>query len=332
MSKLYTCVIFLALFLVIAAMAETPSPVEARSANGIATVAEAEQFISQTEKELDDFNTKINHASWVNETYITYDSDAILADYSERFITYQTELAQRVKRFDSLKLPPELDRKFKLLKLQLFSLTDAKERAEVAQISTSLLSDYGKGKYCPKTGKHADHCLAISEVEQILAESRDPGELEDVWAGWQAVGAPLRHRYVRFVELQNQGAREMGYPDMGAFWRSGYDMTPDQFTAEVERLWEQVRPLYESLQAYVRTQLIRQYGPQAVNREGLIRADLLGNPWSQAWGNIYPLVAPGGSRNAGYDLTQILKEKKIDELGMVHYGENFFKSLGLAPL
>jgi peptidyl-dipeptidase A len=310
------------------ALPETKTPAEGSEP----TVAEAEQFIAQTEKELADFNTKASRASWVNLTYITDDTNAIAADYFERFIAYETELARKVKRFDILKLPPMLERKFLLLKLQLFSLSDPKERAEVAQISTSLLSDYGKGKYCPKAGKYAGKCLAISEVEQVLAKSRDAEELKEIWTGWHAIGAPMRQRYVRLIELQNKGARELGYEDMGAFWRSGYDMPPEQFFAEVERLWNHVRPLYEALHAYVRTRLLKRYGQQAVSKDGLIRADLLGNPWAQEWGNIFDLVVSEDSRGTGYDLTQILKEKNVDELAMVHYGESFFKSLGLAPL
>jgi peptidyl-dipeptidase A len=296
------------------------------------SAAEAEKFISAAEARLDDLGVKLNHAAWVQETYINDDTQAILADYDEQQIAYLTELAEKVKRFDGLQMPPALARKFLLLKLSLFSLSDPKERKEVADLGAWLTGEYGKGKYCPKEGKFAGKCLEISDIETVLASSRNPAELKEIWTGWHAIGAPLRQKYTRFIALQNKGAQELGYKDMGALWRAGYDMPPDQFAAELERLWNQVRPLYESLHAYVRTQLAKQYGPAAVTKEGLIRADLLGNPWAQEWGNVYPLVAPKDSKGTGYDLTQRLKEKKMDELGMVHYGENFFISLGFAPL
>jgi peptidyl-dipeptidase A len=165
-----------------------------------------------------------------------------------------------------------------------------------------------------------------------MASSRDADELKDVWAGWATVGAPMRERYEKYIAIQNQGARELGFKDMGAMWRSNYDMTPDEFSAETERLWKQVEPLYISLHTYVRNQLVKQYGPAAASKDGLIRADLLGNPWAQEWGNIYPIVAPRTGAGQGFDLTERLKQKNVDELGMVHYGENFFKSLGFAPL
>jgi peptidyl-dipeptidase A len=307
---------------------------------GKPTVADAEKFMADTEKLLMDLSIKAGRAAWVQANFITDDTEAIAADYNERYIEATTKIAQDVKRYDGLKMPPVLARKFMLLKLSLFSLSDPKDREAVATLGTGLEASYGKGKATITSGKLAGKSLAIGDVEKVFASSRDPEEMKEVWVAWHKVGMDkdasgqsMRDRYTKFVQLQNKGAQELGYKNMGAMWRSNYDMTPEQFSAEVERLWQQVRPLYESLHAYVRTQLVKQYGPTAVTKDGLIRADLLGNPWAQEWGNIYPLVAPATSANSkGPDLTEILKEKKVDELGMVHYGENFFKSLGFAPL
>jgi peptidyl-dipeptidase A len=293
-------------------------------------LAEAEKFIADTEKLLLDLSTKASRAAWVQANFITDDTEAIASQANQDYIEATTSIAAKVKRFDGMKLTPVLDRKFKLLKLSLFSLSDPKEREEVATLGTNLEAEYGKGKACFKTG-NKDKCLPIGEVEEIFANSRDPEELKQIWKAWNEVGAPLKQKYTRFIQLQNKGAQELGFKDMGAMWRSNYDMTPEQFSAEVERLWSQVRPLYESLHAYVRAKLVRQYGSQAVTPDGMIRADLLGNPWAQEWGNIFPMVS-NTSAGRGYDLTAILKQKKVDELGMVRYGENFFKSLGFAPL
>jgi peptidyl-dipeptidase A len=209
--------------------------------------------------------------------------------------------------------------------------SDPKELAEMSRIATSLEADYGKGKYCPTSGKHAGECLDITQIEKIMASSTDPDQLQDVWVGWHRISPPMRERYVRWVELGNKGAREMGFSDLSAMWREGYDMTPDEFSAEVERLWQQVKPLYESLHAYVRGKLVERYGPIAVDAGGKIRADLLGNPWAQEWGNIFSLVAPAQQKQP-YDVTDLLKAKNVDAIGMVKFGEQFFTSLGFAPL
>jgi peptidyl-dipeptidase A len=108
-------------------------------------------------------------------------------------------------------------------------------------------------------------------------------------------------------------------------------MAPNEFEAELDRLWGQVKPLYEALHAHVRAGLRARYGPDKVPEAGPIPAHLLGNMWAQEWGNIYPLVARGtGSR--GYDLTELLRRKGVDELELVRIGERFFSSLGFEPL
>jgi peptidyl-dipeptidase A len=197
----------------------------------------------------------------------------------------------------------------------------------MSEIAASLESDYGKGKYCDAAGK----CLDITAIEKVMGESRDPNHLKELWTGWHVVGAPMRKRYSRFVELSNQGARDLGFKDTGALWRAGYDMPPDQFSAEVNRLWEQVRPLYLSLFTFVRARLSQKYGPQLVPPDGPIPAHLLGNPWAQTWGNVFPLLGlPEKSR--GYDLSELLRAKNLGAQGMVKYGENFYKSLGFEPL
>ena len=181
-------------------------------------------------------------------------------------------------------------------------------------------------------GASRSNCLQISDLSQVIAENRDPATLLDAWKGWHAVGAPMRERYSRFVDLSNKGARELGFADLGTMWRSNYDMPADAFSAEVERLWQQVRPLYLSLHAYVRTKLGEKYGTELVPQNGMIPAHLLGNMWAQEWGNIYDVVAPATSMGPGYDLTALLKQKGIEPVQMVKIGEQFFTSMGFAPL
>jgi peptidyl-dipeptidase A len=306
---------------------------ESEAANP-ATLAEAEDFMNTAEARLAALSVEANRANWVHENFITDDSEALAALVNDEFTAATTELVEQAKRFDGLTMPPELARKFLLLKLSVLNLPaavaapkDPRLRKELTEIAVSLDSDYGKGKFRDSSGKTLD----INEVENIMAENRDPARLEQVWLGWHSIGAPMRHRYARFVELSNQGAREIGFKDTGALWRAGYDMPPDQFSAELDQMWNQVRPLYLSLFTYVRARLSAKYGPQVVPREGPLPAHLLGNPWAQTWGNIFPLL--GLSENSrGYDLTELLRAKKVDPIGMVKYGENFYKSLGFEPL
>jgi len=297
--------------------------------NSKPTVADAEMFMQKAEARLADMNVKANQANWVHENFITDDTEALAADVNDEQIAATTELIEQAKRFEGLQMPAELARKFILLKLSLVAPGphDPALRKEMSQVAVSLESDYGKGKYCDKSGK----CLDITAIEKEMGENRDPERLKELWVGWHAVGAPMRKKYGRFVELSNQGARDLGFKDTGVLWRAGYDMPPEKFGADVDRLWEQVRPLYLALYTFVRARLSEKYGSQVVPPDGPMRADLLGNPWAQEWGNIFPLMGlPENSR--GYDLTELLRAKSLDAHGMVKYGENFYKSLGFDPL
>ncbi len=298
---------------------------------GAPTAAEARAFTEGAEKRLLALWIKAGRAQWVQENFITDDTERISADADEEVKAATAELAAQAKRYDGMALPEDVARKLKLLKLSVDvpAPRNPAELAELAQINASLQSDYGRGKWCPDGP--AGKCLALGDMERIMAQSRDPKELLRVWEGWHAVGAPMRGRYARMVVLANEGARELGFADVGAMWRSNYDMPPDKFAAEVDRLWQQVRPLYVALHAYTRTQLVKQYGASVLTEDGPIPAHLLGNMWGQDWNNIYPLLEPPNA-SPGYDLTQILKSRNTTPLDMVHYGERFFMSLGFAPL
>jgi peptidyl-dipeptidase A len=293
------------------------------------TVDEAKVFADDAEAKLLVLAVEASRAGWVQSTYITDDTEILAAKSNERAINAGVEYAKKATRFDGLKLPDETARKLLILKngLTLAAPADPKESEEVTRIAASMEGEYGKGKYCPQ-GK--DKCLDINEITKIMAESRDPAELLDVWRGWHTISVPMRPEYQRFVELANKGARELGFKDTGAMWRSKYDMPPDAFAREVDRRWEQLKPLYVSLHAYVRWKLREKYG-DAVPAKGPIPAHLLGNIWAQDWSNVYDLVKPAGA-DPGYDLTKILKAKNTDAKGMVRYGETFFTSLGFAPL
>jgi peptidyl-dipeptidase A len=306
-----------------------PTAKTSAQAKGAPTVAEAEAFMKRAEAQLEDLGIRASRASWVQENFITDDTEVLSAQAQEKFTAAVTQLALDARRFDGLKMPPELQRKFKLLKLSLTAPApnnDA-ERKELTEIATWLDGAYGKGKYCKTQSDGKQKCLSLNDLSRTLATSTNPEELLEAWVGWHTISPPMRKKYVRFVELSNKGAKELGFKDTGIMWRENYDMTSEQFSAELERLWRQVEPLYVSLHAYVRKQLIKKYGKIADRPDGLIPAHLLGNMWAQEWGNIYPVVAPANS-DKGYDLTQLLKDHKVDELGMVHYGIGFFSSLG----
>ena len=311
------------------------------------SAADAATFIKDAEKRYLSASIKDSRASWVQSNFITEDTDAIAADSKDNLIAAIKELTDQSRQFDGQQLSPDVARKIKLLKLLAIPLpapSNPAEREELTKITVGMESAYGKFKYCPEPaadagaatrpdaagGEAKKKCQSLGDLEEIMTKSRNPEELKKAWAGWHKVSPQYRKDYARFVELANKGAREMGFKDLGAMWRSNYDMEPDQFAAEMERLWLQVKPLYDSLHTYVRAKLRQKYG-DAVPATGPIPAHLLGNMWSQTWGNIYDIVKPASTAPT-YDLTKILVEKKTDAKQMAKYGEAFFTSLGFEPL
>jgi peptidyl-dipeptidase A len=314
----------LALVIVLALCAEAQSP-------AAPTVAEARSFMERAETRLLSLWIDQQRAQWVSSNLITDDTQLLAASADQAVKAATADLAQQARRFSELALPPDLARKFLLLKLSVSvpAPRDAQAQQDLARIAASLEGDYGKGTWCPDSNK--ENCKQLPDIERILAENRDPRELLQVWRGWHAIAPPMRERYARLVELGNRGARELGFADVGAMWRSGYDMPADDFSKELDRLWEQVRPLYVSLHSYARWKLAEKYGADVLREDQPIPAHLLGNMWAQDWSHVYPLLAPPGGGQA-VDLTGALRARNADARGMVKYGENFFTSLGFAPL
>ncbi len=208
-----------------------------------------------------------------------------------------------------------------------------------------MTGSYGKGQYCPAPGsplfkyavkaqaksKGAAPCLHLEDLSRVLAKSRDFAELVEAWRGWHATAAPMKEKYARYVELANEGAKEIGFDDVGALWRAGYDMPPADFEADIERLWSDVKPLYDELHCYVRARLQAKYGKDKVPDHAPIPAQLLGNMWAQEWNNIAIWSRrTRASRRSTSD--KALEAGHWDAVKMVKQGERFFTGLGFDPL
>lgn len=309
---------------------ETAAPVAA--AAEALTPADASAWIAKVEAEFGAFIVEYSRVSWINATYLTHDSDELAAKYGAELTVKQVGYATEAARYAKIEgLDEETRRKLDMLRNGIALPAPSRPGAaeELNAIATRLGSAYGRGK-----GTLNGQPINGSDIEAEMGNlERTPAELKEMWASWHDnVGAPMREDYSRMTALANEGAKELGFADFGAMWRSGYDMPPEQFAAETERMWQEVKPLYIALHTYVRRKLNEKYGDAVQPRTGPIRADLLGNMWAQEWGNIYPLVAPAGAGDIGYDLTDLIAKKNLDAVGMTKVGEQFFSSLGFAPL
>lgn len=316
---------------------------------GKPTVAEATAFMNDVETELRRLYITRDRAAWINMNFITDDTEAIGAAGEEATAEYITKTILAAQRFEAVRaeMPADLARKFTLLKIAqtIPAPKDAKEREELANLEVEMSSAYGKAKYCPpaksllkkkpaprKAGEPPpDECLNLDELSKILSKSRNEAELREAWEGWHATATPLKAKYARYVALGNKGARDIGYKDMGALWKAGYDMSPDAFEADIDRLWKEIKPFYEELHCYSRAKLRAKYGKAVVGDKAPIPAHLLGNMWAQEWQGMMDLFAPYPAEPK-VDATPKIKSKHTDPKEMVRIGERFFTSLGFSPL
>jgi peptidyl-dipeptidase A len=290
----------------------------------------AEAFVARVNQEMTDLSREQSAAGFTYATYINPDTEFLNAKANERYLAYFSKAVEEAKAFEKQQLAPSTARAIALLKLGVSAPApnDANKRAELAAITSKMEGMYGAAKYCPSG---PESCKDQTQLTDIMAHSRNYAELTDAWTGWHSTARPIRKDYVRFVELANEGAHELGFADLGAMWRSNYDMTPDDFTKETARLWDQLKPLYGQLHCYVRDRLQKTYGADRVPAGKAIPAQLLGNMWAQQWGEIYPLVEPYPGVN-DLDVTAALKQQKYDAVKITRSAENFYVSLGFPQL
>ena len=314
------------------AAAQTAPATEAAAPSYPLTPQGAADFIAAAEKDLFDFGVEYARVQWLNYTYINDTSDALAATYGARDTEKSVHYALEAAKYAAVPgLDPEVKRKLDKLRSRIVMPAPTTPGAadELSQITTRMSSNYGKGQ-----GTLNGQPISGSDIEAEMGElDHTPAEYAEMWTSWHDnVGAPMKDDYVRMVEIGNAGAQELGFSDIGNMWRANYDMPPEEFAALTEKLWQEVKPLYQSLHTYVRWKLNEKYGDAVQPKTGPIRADLLGNMWAQEWGNIYPLVAPPGSGDIGYDVTELLEKSGKSEIDMVKTGEGFFSSLGFEPL
>jgi peptidyl-dipeptidase A len=320
---------------VLLCVAGAPAAAGQRPASDSASAA-GRRFLDAAEHELAVRSVGSNRAGWISENFITHDTELLAAAAQADVALALKRLVDASRRFDGVALPADLRRRLVFLKLQLAAPAppDSADAMEMSRLGAGLDADYGRARSCPPASQGAATCRNLDDLEHVLAHSRNPDSLLEAWRGWHATAVPTRDRYTRFVALANAGARAIGFSDAGAMWRAGYDMPPDSFVAVVDRLWQEVRPLYVQLHAYVRQRLAARYGPALVPPRGMLPVHLLGNLWGQDWSNIADVVVPAtsGHGGGGPDLTAVLKQRQVSAVEMVRMGERFYTSLGFDSL
>jgi peptidyl-dipeptidase A len=296
----------------------------------IAAAETADEFVARTNAELADLLLEVNAAQWTQATYITADTQLLSAKAYERYLEFFGRTVEDAKKFAGQPMSAASKRSIELLKLGVSAPApdDPAKRAELATLLAGMEAKYGTAKYCKPGEKE---CRDEVQLKTVLERSRDYDELLDAWKGWHDQARSLRGDYARFTELANEGARTLGYADLGTMWRSNYDMPADDFAKEAARLYKQVEPLYKDLQCYARTKLARKYGEDKVPAGKPIPAHLFGNMWAQQWDAAYEIFEPYPGVS-DLDVDAALVKQNYDAMKMTRSAEDFYKSIAFPAL
>ena len=289
-----------------------------------------EEFLANVESENKKDGPVIYSASWISSNFITYDSQKVIADYGTKSTLKSLERSREAASFDGLDTSKENQRMLNILKSSFVMPPPLDEElaSELSQITTSLEAMYGSGEYCFDD----EECYDLEAFESIIDNSRDPRELLRAWEGWHEIGKPMKPMYMRMVDIGNQGSVDLGYEGLSDLWFSKYDMPAEDFLDDTDRVWSEVKPLYDALHCHVRAKLNEHYGDEVISKTGPLPVHMLGNMWGQSWSNIYDLVYEEKPDSKYIDVTKIINEKSLSEIEMVEYAEDFFISMGFKPL
>lgn len=315
---------FLSLILIIIVTSCAPSSEQTLSDQDL------EEFLANVELENKKDGPVIYSASWISSNFITYDSQKVIADYGTKSTLKSLERSREAASFDGLDTSKENQRMLNILKSSFVMPPPLDEElaSELSEITTSLEAMYGSGEYC----FDGEECYDLEAFESIIDNSRDPKELLRAWEGWHEIGKPMKPMYMRMVDIGNQGSVDLGYEGLSDLWFSKYDMPAEDFLDDTDRVWSEVKPLYDALHCHVRAKLNEHYGDEVISKTGPLPVHMLGNMWGQSWSNIYDLVYEEKPDSKYIDVTKIINEKSLSEIEMVEYAEDFFISMGFKPL
>ena len=315
---------FLSLILIIIVTSCAPSSEQTLSDQDL------EEFLANVELENKKDGPVIYSASWISSNFITYDSQKVIADYGTKSTLKSLERSREAASFDGLDTSKENQRMLNILKSSFVMPPPLDEElaSELSEITTSLEAMYGSGEYCFDD----EECYDLEAFESIIDNSRDPKELLRAWDGWHEIGKPMKPMYMRMVDIGNQGSVDLGYEGLSDLWFSKYDMPAEDFLDDTDRVWSEVKPLYDALHCHVRAKLNEHYGDEVISKTGPLPVHMLGNMWGQSWSNIYDLVYEEKPDSKYIDVTKIINEKSLSEIQMVEYAEDFFISMGFKPL
>ncbi|XP_025976569.2 angiotensin-converting enzyme 2 [Dromaius novaehollandiae] len=298
---------------------------------------QAQIFLTEFNIKAEDISYESSLASWNYNTNITEETSMKMNEADAKWSAFYDEASRNASNFPLANITDDL------IRLQIQSLQDrgssvlsSEKYTRLSTVLNTMSTIYSTGTVCKPSDPF--NCLVLEPgLDAIMADSTDYHERLWAWEGWRAdVGRLMRPLYEEYVDLKNEAAKLNGYSDYGDYWRANYEAdypeaykySRDQLIEDVEKTFEQIKPLYEQLHAYVRHRLEQFYGPELISSTGCIPAHLLGDMWGRFWTNLYALTVPYPAK-PNIDVTSAMVENNWDVLKIFKTAEAFFASVGL---
>ena len=289
----------------------------------------ADKYLREFDQIATDLTTESSEASWDYETNLTKYNLEKTVNLSVSVSEFFLDASENAAKIKTLDLPSQMQRQINIIRRNADSASN-ELRKEVRELEGKMTSIFGKAKVCKSHKRKGCKYLSLEpDLTKIMRKSRNLDKLLFAWKGWRdAVGPPMKGHYERIVDLLNIGAREHGWIDYGDFLRSEYEQG-DDFELNLRRVWENIKPLYNELHAYVRYRLRNLYGSKLnISMSGTIPAHILGDMYAQNWENIFDVVKPY-SNVQNIDITEAMKGKNYTIEKVFRLAESFFVSVGL---
>ncbi|XP_015522926.1 angiotensin-converting enzyme-like isoform X2 [Neodiprion pinetum] len=294
-------------------------------------LGEALQFLREYDREATAMCNRVTMAQWQFVTNITDNYRRKMLDEQTLKAKFDRASWRKAVSFAWSRIPDPLARRqLKMLATRgRNSLTDDKFN-EIYHLIAEMKELYTRTRLCPyKENDHQCNLVLDPDINKIMAQSKDYKELSYYWRAWhEAVGPPLKNKYMRYVRLANQAARLNGFADAGDQMREDYE--DDSFQQNIAEVISAVTPLYKHLFTYTRHKLIDRYG-DVIRKDGPLPAHILGNMWAQNWQGIYDIVQPFPAAKK-LDVTLDMMLQGISPLRMFQIAEEFFTSMGMIPM
>jgi peptidyl-dipeptidase A len=295
------------------------------------TEKDVKEFLEHSGSEARKLLTDYALAGWTGVIYVTPDTQATTKLLWDRAAAQDKAAAQEVRKFDDVEMNSSLKRQVNILKLSAMEAIplDKHNADKLSGFSGELITAASNTLNCGDNS----NCRNTTIINSLMAKSDDYHELLKLWSEASEQYKPMNEIYKSRVNLANEGARDVGYSDVGALWRSYYDMPEQEFETELDKVWGQIQPLYNAMQCHIKSKLSDKYGNDKINLDSPIDAHLMGSVEANNWSNLQSLVMPNQPtliRN--YNISEALVEQHYDANNIVKTAEGLYTSMGFKPL